>query len=231
MDIVNEIAERLGLEVEVRQDAVRLDLPQPGAGQVRHGRVGHHDHRRATQKTVDFSDPYFLADQSLMVKKGSDIKTVDDVAGKIVGAQLGTTGADYAKDKTDAEEVRTYDLIDDAFKALADRAGRRRDQRLPGLEVRGAKSKPDLQVVERDPHRRGLRIRVRRRATTTLREAVNGALDEIKEDGTTTRSTRSGSRRRSAARASPAGRRSEPTSIDRAYGRGAFRAPHATRRS
>ena len=36
----------------------------------------------------------------------------------MVGAQLGTTGADYAKDKTEAKTVRTYDLIDDAFKAL-----------------------------------------------------------------------------------------------------------------
>ena len=53
-----------------------------------------------------------------MVKKGSNVKTVDDVAGKVVGAQLGTTGADYAKNKTKASSVRTYDLIDDAFNAL-----------------------------------------------------------------------------------------------------------------
>jgi polar amino acid transport system substrate-binding protein len=70
------------------------------------------------EKEVDFSDPYFAADQSLMVKKGSDIKTVEDVKGKVVGAQLGTTGADYAKDKTEAKSVRTYDLIADAFNAL-----------------------------------------------------------------------------------------------------------------
>src|SRR5919206_317583 len=69
-------------------------------------------------KEVDFSDPYFPADQSLMVKKGSDIKTVADLKGKVIGAQLGTTGADYAKNHTDAKSVRTYDLIDDAFNAL-----------------------------------------------------------------------------------------------------------------
>src|ERR671930_929884 len=68
--------------------------------------------------TVDFSESYFPADQSLMVKKGSAIKTVDDVAGKVIGAQLGTTGADYAKKHTKASSVRTYDLIDDAFNAL-----------------------------------------------------------------------------------------------------------------
>jgi ABC-type amino acid transport substrate-binding protein len=36
----------------------------------------------------------------------------------VIGAQLGTTGADYAKNKTKAKTVRTYDLIDDAFNAL-----------------------------------------------------------------------------------------------------------------
>ena len=53
-----------------------------------------------------------------MVKKGSDIRTIDDVDGKVVGAQLGTTGADYARKNTKASSVRTYDLIDDAFNAL-----------------------------------------------------------------------------------------------------------------
>jgi ABC-type amino acid transport substrate-binding protein len=53
-----------------------------------------------------------------MVKRGSPIKTVADVDGKVIGAQLGTTGADYAKNKTKAKTVRTYDLIDDAFNAL-----------------------------------------------------------------------------------------------------------------
>ncbi len=52
--------------------------------------------RLSARRPVDFSDPYYLADQSLMVKEGSDIPTIDDVAGKTVGAQKGTTGADFA---------------------------------------------------------------------------------------------------------------------------------------
>ncbi len=66
------------------------------------------------QRTVDFSAPYFAADQSLMVKRGDDIATVADLKGEVIGAQIGTTGADYAKEEIDAETVRTYDLIDDA---------------------------------------------------------------------------------------------------------------------
>lgn len=49
------------------------------------------------KKVLDFSDPYFDATQALLVKKGSPIKSLDDLAGKTVGVQLGTTGADYVR--------------------------------------------------------------------------------------------------------------------------------------
>ena len=45
---------------------------------------------------LDFSDPYFDATQALLVKKDSAIKGLEDLDGKTVGVQTGTTGADYA---------------------------------------------------------------------------------------------------------------------------------------
>jgi ABC-type amino acid transport substrate-binding protein len=117
VDVVNEIAKGLGSQVTFKKtafDTIFRDLAQGKFDMV--ASASTITPERA--KTVDFSDSYFPADQSLMVKKGSDIKTVEDLNGKIVGAQLGTTGADYAKDNTDARTVRTYDLIDDAFNAL-----------------------------------------------------------------------------------------------------------------
>lgn len=117
VDVVNEIARRLGTKVTFKKtpfDTIFRDLAQGKFDMV--ASASTITPERA--KEVDFSDSYFPADQSLMVKKGSNIKTVDDVAGKVIGAQLGTTGADYAKKKTKAKSVRTYDLIDDAFNAL-----------------------------------------------------------------------------------------------------------------
>ena len=49
------------------------------------------------QAVMDFSTPYFAADQSLLVPDGSSITSIDDLAGKKVGVQTGTTGEDYAK--------------------------------------------------------------------------------------------------------------------------------------
>jgi ABC-type amino acid transport substrate-binding protein len=117
VDVVNAIAKQLDLQarfVKTPFDTIFRNLAQGKFDMVASASTITPER----EKEVDFSESYFPADQSLMVKKGSDIKTVGDVAGKVVGAQLGTTGADYAKDKTDASSVRTYDLIDDAFNAL-----------------------------------------------------------------------------------------------------------------
>jgi polar amino acid transport system substrate-binding protein len=117
VDVVNEIAKGLDTKATFKKtpfDTVFRDLAQGKFDMV--ASAATITPERA--KEVDFSDSYFPADQSLMVKQGSDVKTVDDVAGKVIGAQLGTTGAAYAKNKTKAKSVRTYDLIDDAFNAL-----------------------------------------------------------------------------------------------------------------
>ena len=67
---------------------------------------------------VDFSDPYFLAEQSLLVKKGGDIRTIEDLAGKTVGVQKGTTGATTPRRTPMPGDLRSYPEIDDAFNAL-----------------------------------------------------------------------------------------------------------------
>jgi polar amino acid transport system substrate-binding protein len=117
LDVVREVAKGLGSKVTFKKtpfDTIFRDLAQGKFNLV----VSAATITPERAKTVDFSSSYFPADQSLMVKKGSSIKTVDDVDGKVIGAQLGTTGADYAKNKTKAKTVRTYDLVDDAFNAL-----------------------------------------------------------------------------------------------------------------
>ena len=117
VDVVNAIAKGLGTKakfVKTPFDTIFRDLAQGKFDMVASASTITPERK----KEVDFSDSYFPADQSLMVKNGSDIKTVADLKGKVIGAQLGTTGADYAKKHTKASSVRTYDLIDDAFNAL-----------------------------------------------------------------------------------------------------------------
>ena len=70
-------------------------------------------------KTVDFSDPYFDAGQMITVRAdATDISGPDDLAGRKVGVQLGTTGDIWLSEETKAEVVR-YDENTLAFQALA----------------------------------------------------------------------------------------------------------------
>jgi ABC-type amino acid transport substrate-binding protein len=184
VDIVNEIAKRLDLEarfVKTPFDPIFRNLAQGRFDMVASAATITPERER----TIDFSDPYFPANQSLMVKRGSDVKTVDDLRGKTVGAQLGTTGADYAKKETDAETVRTYDLIDDAFKAL--QAGQV-DAVINDFPVSkyAERSKEDLVVVDtiETGEEYGLGFA---KDATALRERVNRALQEMKDDDTYTK--------------------------------------------
>jgi polar amino acid transport system substrate-binding protein len=180
VDIVNEIAKRIDLEakfVKTPFDPIFRNLAQGRFDMVASASTITPERER----TVSFSDPYFPADQSLMVKRGSDIKTVDDLAGKTVGAQLGTTGADYAKDKTDAKTVRTYDLIDDAFKALQAGQVEAVVNDFP-VSKYAERSKKDLVVVQTITTEENYGLGFAKKSTE-LRTKVNEALAEMKKDG------------------------------------------------
>jgi ABC-type amino acid transport substrate-binding protein len=183
VDIVNEIAKRLDLEarfVKTPFDPIFRNLAQGRFDMVASAATITPER----QRTVDFSEPYFPADQSLMVKRGSDVRTVEDLAGKTIGAQLGTTGADYAKDETDAETVRTYDLIDDAFNALQSGQIEAVINDFP-VSKYAERSKQDLVVVDtiETDESYGLAFA---KDSTELRDRVNEALQEMKDDDTYT---------------------------------------------
>jgi polar amino acid transport system substrate-binding protein len=73
------------------------------------------------KKQYDFSDPYINIGQILVVPKAEAGKTLADLKGKRVGAQIGTTGAFEIK-KVPGVELKTYDEIGLAFEDMA--AGR-----------------------------------------------------------------------------------------------------------
>ncbi len=180
VDIVNEVAQQLGLEakfVKTPFDPIFRNLAQgrfdmvASAATITPEREG----------TVAFSVPYFNADQSLMVKEGSDIRSVEDLEGKLIGAQLGTTGAMYAKDKTKAKDVRTYDLIDDAFQALQAGQIEAVINDFP-VSKYAERSKPQLKVVQTIPTGEEYGLAFAKKSTT-LRKAVKDAIDEIKKNG------------------------------------------------
>ena len=183
VDVANAIAEKLGLETEFVKtpfDTIFRDVAQGKFDMV----ISAATITPERAKQVAFSDPYFAADQALVVTEGSDIESVDDLDGVTVGAQLGTTGETYANDETGAGEVRTYDLVDDAFQALS--AGQV-DAAIIDFPVaaEAQEAGEGILVAETIPTEEfyGMAFSP---DNPGLVEAVNGALGEIKEDGTYT---------------------------------------------
>jgi polar amino acid transport system substrate-binding protein len=76
----------------------------------------------ARAEKVDFSDPYFTAYQTVIVRKGGDISAKEDLKGKPVGVQKGTTGANAAeglKEEFGGDlTLKKFDQINGAFQAL-----------------------------------------------------------------------------------------------------------------
>lgn len=93
IDLVKALAAKLGYDVEI----VSIDfdglIPALQNGQIDVIAAGMTITDERKQK-VDFTLPYWDADQAILVKKGSDFypQSLNDLAGKVVGVQSGTTG-------------------------------------------------------------------------------------------------------------------------------------------
>jgi polar amino acid transport system substrate-binding protein len=118
VDLVKEIAKAGGFEVEVRNtawDGIFAGLAN-GQYQAVISSVTITDERK---KAMDFSDPYINAGQVLVVPIADNAsKTLADLVGKNVGAQMGTTGAKEIS-KVKGVTLKDYDELGLAIEDLA----------------------------------------------------------------------------------------------------------------
>jgi polar amino acid transport system substrate-binding protein len=117
IDVMNAIAEELGLTAEYTDTGFGTIFRDTANGQFDVAAAAS-TITPARERTVDFTDPYYEAQQALLVTEDSDIASVDDLGGAIVGAQDGTTGETYANEETDASEVRGFPEGPNAVSAL-----------------------------------------------------------------------------------------------------------------
>lgn len=145
------------------------------------------------KKTVLFSEPYFEANQSVMVRsddaKGLDALTgtippaeaQEALAGKTIGVQRGTTGALLALKVKDAK-VQQFGIIDDAFNALI---AKRVDVVLNdyAISAYATTNKPNLKVLAKVSPSESYGFAFPKE-NTALAKAFNDGLAKVKEDGT-----------------------------------------------
>jgi polar amino acid transport system substrate-binding protein len=134
------------------------------------------------EKAVDFSNPYYLSEQAVLVKEGSDIKSLEDLDGKTVAAQQGTTGLELAKEKLGGSEIRPYPEGPDAVNAL--KAGTVEGVVIDAPVAQNAVEKSGgVEIAEKVPTEETYGIAVGQGETELLDE-INKALKEVEQDGT-----------------------------------------------
>ena len=180
VDTAQAIAEKLGLELQIDDmdfDAALLSVQQGKADIVMAG-VTVTDERKAV---MDFSDSYATGIQSIIVPEGSDIATPDDLAGKKIGTQRGTTGYIYCSDDFGDENVVAYDDGLTAVQAL-------NNGQVDAVVIDNAPAKefiaanPGLVILDTSYAEEDYAIGMAK--GSALEDAINAVLEELKADGT-----------------------------------------------
>jgi polar amino acid transport system substrate-binding protein len=183
VDIVNEVAKRLGMDVEISDlgfqalfaatSSQRIDIAVSS--------ITITQERLASQS---FSQPYYDADMGIATRKDSEVATTADLEGKIVGGLSGSTGEMWIKENQQTygiSEIKGYnaqqDLLLDLMAGRIDAA----ISDVPGMEYAFTRM-TDLVVKERIST--GEQYGLMMTKDHPLLERINDAITEMKQDGT-----------------------------------------------
>lgn len=117
-EIAQAIADKLGMKLEIKDMEFDSLIPAVKSDSIDVVLAGMTvtDERK---QSVDFSDSYSTGVQVIIVKEGSDIKSADDLKGKKIGVQSGTTGDSYCTTDFGQENVKQFSNGSLAVAALA----------------------------------------------------------------------------------------------------------------
>ncbi|MEN3202370.1 MAG: basic amino acid ABC transporter substrate-binding protein [Atribacterota bacterium] len=181
IDLGRAIAEELGVEAVFIDTAWDGIFPALDAGKF-DVIISSTSITEERLKSKEMSDPYYVTSQAIAVRKDNDtIKGPEDLRGKVVAVQIGTTG-DLAVSEMEGVTVKRFDTIDKAYmEVLNGRADAvvndlsevaYRMQMLPGMKI--------VATFREGEERYGVTMR---KGDVELLAAINEALRKIKESG------------------------------------------------
>ena len=187
VEVAQAIANKLGLELVVDDmgfDAALLAV-QNGQSDIAMAGITVSEDRLAK---MDFTDSYATGVQVVIVKEGSDV-TMDNLGDHMIGTQMGTTGYIYASDTPDnggygEDHVIGYETGAVAVQALVSgQVDAVIIDNLPAQSYVEANAAAGLTILEGTWVEEDYAIALQK-GNTELMAAVNGALNELKADGT-----------------------------------------------
>jgi polar amino acid transport system substrate-binding protein len=189
IDMGNEIGRRLGIEMEWMPSEWNSIVPSILAKRfdVIISGMNMWEERK---KQVNFAGPYGVSGQVILVKNENNdpIETLEDLKGKVIGTQLGSTGEKECRAAGFTEkEMKLYDKFPQAFVDLDN--GRVDAIVIDGFNapewIKTGKYKRVGQTIGLDDKEAVIGIAVRKEDKELL-DKLNEALDSMKEDGTLT---------------------------------------------
>lgn len=182
--LIKAIGEKLGVSVEVEN--MEFDSLVSSIGNKIDVAIAGMTVTEERKNSVDFSNSYYDAVQYVIVPEGSEIASFDDLAGKAIGVQLGTTGDFIASDDVDGANVSQYNKAVDAVNDLINgRVDCVIIDKNPALvfESKFAGQVKAIDGAQFDFEVEDYAIALPK-GDAVLADQINTALDELKADGT-----------------------------------------------
>jgi ABC-type amino acid transport substrate-binding protein len=184
VELMEAIGEKIGREPEFQDTSFETIFRDVGQGKF-DAAMSAATITEEREKAVDFSNPYYLSEQAVLVKEGSPIKSLEDLEGKTVAAQQGTTGLELAKEEIGGSEIRPYPEGPDAINAL--KAGTVEGVIIDAPVAQHAVEEGGgIEIVEKVATEENYGIAVAQ-GETELLEEINKGLEEVEKDGTYTK--------------------------------------------
>lgn len=184
IDLAKEVADRMGVEAKFRPcewDAIIFDLRSKNIDMVWNGMTI----TPAREKQVLFTKAYLSNNQIIFSRKDSGTMTTADLAGKVVGVQLGSSGAQAVEDSDIKSEIKELKKYATNVEALMDLEAGRLDavvmDEVSGKYYNQKKSTLNYSVENLAEEGYGVALRKQDKALT---DEINQKLDEMRADGT-----------------------------------------------
>jgi len=181
IDLIKEIAKRLGVGLEMQQVTARTRIPLLESKKI-DIIAAVLTHSRERDKVIDFSISYLVDGQRLLVKKGSGIKEASDLKGKTVSAVQGSYNEATIRKLVPEAKVLVFQEYPQAFLALKQGLA---DAFTTTATILDGISKQDTEVevvgeyLTSEPYGFGVREN-----DSKWRDAINFALQDMVADGT-----------------------------------------------
>lgn len=183
IDLVNAIAEKLGVEVEFQDLGFQALFAATASGRI-DAAISSITITNERLQNQDFTQGYYDADLGIGARSDGEVKTLEDLRGKTIGVLATSTGDQWAQanqEETGIADIRSYPtneaMLLDTFNGRTDAS----ITDVTGMQF-AFQQMQGMEVVDRI--RSGDRYAIMLGKGSEWTPRLNGAISELKEDGT-----------------------------------------------